>query len=176
MQATTRGPFDRDIWIGATASGRLRPFDRHLGGGSNPSLEMDHGARQGAGDSLDGLDFGNDKLPESINVCALHAHNDVVRAPGVRPNSAATCVCFAIRFGWERKLLPRLLPKAHPGPNRSPADDTTAGKKPQPGAQTADAACTREYVPQAGPAHSRPLITTLKNDRIALSHPLDNRH
>jgi hypothetical protein len=41
---------------------------------------MDHGARQGAGDSLDGLDFGNDKLPESINVCGLHAHNDVVRA------------------------------------------------------------------------------------------------
>ena len=45
-----------------------------------PSLEMDHGARQGAGNSLDGLDFGNDKLPESINVCGLHSHNHVVRA------------------------------------------------------------------------------------------------
>jgi hypothetical protein len=41
---------------------------------------MEHGARQGAGDSLDGLDFANDKLPESINVCGLHAHNHVVRA------------------------------------------------------------------------------------------------
>ena len=41
---------------------------------------MDHGACQGAGDSLDGLDFRDDKLPESINVCGLHAHNHVVRA------------------------------------------------------------------------------------------------
>ena len=29
-----------------------------------PFLEIDHGARRGAGDSLDGLDFGNYKLPE----------------------------------------------------------------------------------------------------------------
>lgn len=42
---------------------------------------MDYGARQGAGDSLDGLDSGNDKLPESINVCGLHAHYHVV-GPG----------------------------------------------------------------------------------------------
>lgn len=41
---------------------------------------MDYGARQGAGDSLDGLDSGNDKLPESINVCGLHAHYHVVGA------------------------------------------------------------------------------------------------
>lgn len=41
---------------------------------------MEHGARQGAGDSLDGLDFGNDQLPERINVCGLHPHNHVVRA------------------------------------------------------------------------------------------------
>jgi hypothetical protein len=41
---------------------------------------MDHRAGQGAGDSLDGLDFGNDKLPESINVCGRHSHNHVVGA------------------------------------------------------------------------------------------------
>lgn len=55
---------------------------------------MDHGARQGAGDSLDGLDFGNDKLSESINVCGLHAHNHVVRAGkdvgGVMPLRVST--------------------------------------------------------------------------------------
>ncbi len=50
------------------------------GGGSKTSLEMDHGAGKGAGDSPDGLDFGNDKLPESINVYGLHAHNHIVRA------------------------------------------------------------------------------------------------
>jgi len=66
------GPFRR-VRSGGTGSGQP-------GGGSKPSLEMDHGARQGAGDSLDGLDFGNDKLPESINVCGLHSHNHVVRA------------------------------------------------------------------------------------------------
>lgn len=55
---------------GAANRGRIQPLP----------LEMHHGACQGADDSIDGLDFGNDKLPESINVCGLHAHNHVVRA------------------------------------------------------------------------------------------------
>ncbi len=41
---------------------------------------MNHGAGRGAGHSLYGLDFGDDQLPERINVIGSNASDRVVRA------------------------------------------------------------------------------------------------
>jgi translation initiation factor IF-1 len=47
---------------------------------SNPFLEMNHRAGQGAGHSLHRLDLGDDQLPERINVIGSNASNHVVWA------------------------------------------------------------------------------------------------
>ena len=96
---------------------------------------MDYGAGQGAGDSLDGLDFGNDKLPKSINVCGLYMRDYVVRAGkdvgGANAGDAAQLRGYPCLFrdlgldqnvSFDHCFSRRLLP----GSNRSPVDDKTA--------------------------------------------------
>jgi hypothetical protein len=41
---------------------------------------MDYRACQGAGDSLDALDLGEDEPPDGIDVCRPNSRNHVVRA------------------------------------------------------------------------------------------------
>ena len=144
---------------------------------------MDYGARQGAGDSLNGLDFVNDKLPESINVCRLHPHNHVVGAGkdvgGANARDTAELRGYSCLFrdlGLDENVSfdHCFSLKALPGLNRSPADDNTVREEAPAGAGLMQQLRARTFA-RLGPRTATRSPTALKNDRIAWPHPPPNR-